>query len=568
MDTGYKSYFLFLIVLPVVLLFASCDTQPKEDDEEVLARIENLEVTKDHFVSAFKKYYYKTGQAIQPSQNVKTSVLDAEFNPYVLATYAKELGLDSDREGLRQYGIIQRKVFAEEYLEREVLQKVEVTEEDIRELYLRFNTKIKASHLYAPDEAGANELYQRLQNGESFDKLAAETFQNPYLARNGGDLGEFTIDEMDLAFENAAFGLEEGEISEPVKTKQGYSIIKVTDRFTTPIVTEFQYASRKDQFAIFAERRKKEMATRNHLEEVLAELNVNETLINDLWKDIQQNQGGVVELSPEQNQLRLQTNEAEDAIIAKVDDYQFTVADLKKEGFYSPQENLNRLDRDYRFRNYVKGLIYRDFVTKQFGQMAASESNAVQSSIQQTFLNYLSNRIDEVLREEIELSDTELREEFQQNKPMYDFPLRMNLARIVVESEKRGEEAMQALENGQSWEEVLRSYSIDTRDIMVDGEMGMQPIQELGTHALHVKDLEEGEVAGPFAYQTGKLMIYKVLEVKEPREAAFEEVSDLVGRVLLQKKVKQRKEELIEEVKDRYNAVLNYDKLRALNIKL
>lgn len=53
--------------------------------------------------------------------------------------------------------------------------------------------------------------------GESFEALAEEVFTNPYLANNGGDIGEFTVDEMDIAFENAAFALNVGDVSAPVK---------------------------------------------------------------------------------------------------------------------------------------------------------------------------------------------------------------------------------------------------------------------------------------------------------------------------------------------------------------
>lgn len=550
----------------IAIVAASC-TQSGEQ-KEVLAKINDLEVTKAHFESAFKRYYYKTGQVLEPNFATKSSVLDTEFNVYVLATYARELGLSNDREANRQYGIIQRKVFSEEYLNHEVLSNVEVTENDVREVFFRFNTKLRASHLYAPDKESALKLYERLQNGESFEKLAAESFENPYLAKNGGDIGEFTIDEMDIAFENTAFDLKVGEISEPVKTKQGYSIIKLTDRFTTPIITEFQYASRKNQFKDFAYQRNEELATRNHIEQVLEQLNVDEELIDRLWVDVQNNQGGSLDLNPEQNLLQLKTSISDNELLAQYGDYTFAISDLKKEGFYSPQENLNRIDREHRFQSFVKGIIYRDYINNQFSKLPASESKTVQGSIKQTFLNYLSNRVDEVLKAQIELTNEELIEEFHQNKSMYDFPLRMNLARIVVESEERGKEVMQSLKHGKSWDEVLRTYTIDTRDLMVNGELGLKPIQEYGAHAFHVKDLKEGEVDGPFAYQSGKFMIYKVIEVKEPREAKYEEVSDLVSQVLLQKKLKQLRKELIEDTKDRYNAVLNYDKLKALNIKL
>ena len=60
----------------------------------------------------------------------------------------------------------------------------------------------------------------RLLEGESFQALAGEVFNDPELQASGGLLPPFTFDEMDPDFEDAAFTLLIGEISEPVRTPQ------------------------------------------------------------------------------------------------------------------------------------------------------------------------------------------------------------------------------------------------------------------------------------------------------------------------------------------------------------
>src|SRR5690606_34572297 len=119
------------------------------------------------------------------SPQTKANVLDAEFSTYVLAAHAFKSGMADTWRSQKQLGMIQRKVMAEEYLKREVLDNIGVNEDDLQTLFLRFNTKVRASHLYAPDLESANKLYERLQNGEDFEKLAKEVFQNAYLANNG-----------------------------------------------------------------------------------------------------------------------------------------------------------------------------------------------------------------------------------------------------------------------------------------------------------------------------------------------------------------------------------------------
>ncbi len=76
----------------------------------------------------------------------------------------------------------------------------------------------------------ANELRQRLLNGEDFATLAAEYSDDPGSAAQGGDLGWFGRGRMVAPFEEAAFSLQVGEISEPVKSDFGYHIIEVLER--------------------------------------------------------------------------------------------------------------------------------------------------------------------------------------------------------------------------------------------------------------------------------------------------------------------------------------------------
>ncbi|WP_295449415.1 SurA N-terminal domain-containing protein [uncultured Thiodictyon sp.] len=70
-------------------------------------------------------------------------------------------------------------------------------------------------------------IRQRIQAGESFEALAKAVSKDPGSASQGGSLGEINKGIMDPAFEQSAFSLPVGEISEPVRTKFGYHLIQV-----------------------------------------------------------------------------------------------------------------------------------------------------------------------------------------------------------------------------------------------------------------------------------------------------------------------------------------------------
>lgn len=130
------------------------------------------------------------------------------------------------------------------------------TEEELRTEFDRGPlTEVEARHILLtyPEEATdaqrdsvrelAADLRRRAVEGEDFAELAREYSDDTGSAQEGGDLGTFGRGRMVPAFEEAAFSLEPGEISEPVESPYGVHVILVEDR----IVPDFE--EHRDQFA-------------------------------------------------------------------------------------------------------------------------------------------------------------------------------------------------------------------------------------------------------------------------------------------------------------------------------
>ena len=86
--------------------------------------------------------------------------------------------------------------------------------------------KIKCSHILVKKQSEALAILEKLKNGEKFGKLAREISIDSGSAKRDGSLGYFGKGMMVKPFEEAAFKLEIGNISEPVKSEFGYHIIK------------------------------------------------------------------------------------------------------------------------------------------------------------------------------------------------------------------------------------------------------------------------------------------------------------------------------------------------------
>ena len=85
--------------------------------------------------------------------------------------------------------------------------------------------KAHCAHILVKAMPEAEEILGKINNGESFSKLAKERSQCPS-GKRGGDLGTFGRGQMVREFEKVAFELEKGQVSQPVKTQFGWHIIK------------------------------------------------------------------------------------------------------------------------------------------------------------------------------------------------------------------------------------------------------------------------------------------------------------------------------------------------------
>ena len=111
-------------------------------------------------------------------------------------------------------------------------------------------------------EDEAKKIFAELKAGADFAELAGKYSKDPGSKEMGGDLGYFSKGRMVPEFEQAAFALKPGEMSDIVKTEHGYHIIKVTDERTS-----VSFEDAKDYIKYNLENSKKEEEFMKHLTE-------------------------------------------------------------------------------------------------------------------------------------------------------------------------------------------------------------------------------------------------------------------------------------------------------------
>ena len=154
--------------------------------------------------------------------------------------------LDADTSLALFIDLARKRALGGRYYELEFLEQLaQPTETEIRQAFARYKQPVIARHLFYGSETEANDAYTRLQTGTSFVDEAQICFQTVSFDSTAGWLGEVRYFQVDDAFAEAAFSLEIGSFSAPVRSRQGWHIIKIEDRIATPIMTESEFQNRK-----------------------------------------------------------------------------------------------------------------------------------------------------------------------------------------------------------------------------------------------------------------------------------------------------------------------------------
>ncbi|MFD1360976.1 peptidylprolyl isomerase [Lentibacillus salinarum] len=179
----------------------------------VLREIVTLKVLNDH-------YDVTDEQVDQEVQNTKDQLGD-QFDMFL-----QQEGFQDEEAYHRtiRLSLLQLEAAAED---------MDITEDDLQKRYDRMQTEIEAKHILVEDEETANEVKDKLDNGDDFADLAEEYSTDDASAQNGGDLDYFSAGDMVPAFEDAAYSMEVDEISDPVESEHGFHIIQVTDKRET-----------------------------------------------------------------------------------------------------------------------------------------------------------------------------------------------------------------------------------------------------------------------------------------------------------------------------------------------
>jgi peptidyl-prolyl cis-trans isomerase C len=227
------------LILPLAFLFIMGCSDARDNnvlfDGLTLATVGDTTITEDDYLRELSGLPEWARSRFASDAN-KDEFLDTIIEKEVLYAEALRNRLDKDEDFAKKLDEFKKMNLITILLEKEVRDKVVVSDAEVKALYdsdpekYKRDAGVSASHILVETEEEGNSIIVKLKEGSDFAKLAADHSIDTSNAGNGGSLGFFSRGNMVPEFEDAAFSLEVGEVSGLVKTQFGYHIIKVTDK--------------------------------------------------------------------------------------------------------------------------------------------------------------------------------------------------------------------------------------------------------------------------------------------------------------------------------------------------
>ncbi len=531
------------------LLLNSCGTKEKK----IIASVNGVEITFDDFKNRYEDFLLATG--IKDTYPNRRNILNSMITEILLYEFDDNSSVFKNKEYQKEKRWTADQAVLGYLQDREVFAKLTASDEELRTAFLRLNQRVAARHLYARTLEEANELYRLLQTGVDFNLLAKQVFTDSTLRNNGGYLGYFTWGDMDPNFENAAFTLKIGEISKPVKTEQGYSIIKVEDRITKPIITEDEFLRKKEQVKRLLLIRKKRPALRKFLNGLvkLDEIKFNEKALEKLKERF--------EFYLKKNETPASDFNAKE-IVSEYRGKTFTLGEALTRLEQIPYYHRKKINDTERIKTAIKGFYLHDELLKLAEEKGYSELPVVKKKNRQMQINLFMRYKMIDITKNAALSDSLVRKFYNENKEYFSTHDEYNIREIIVASESLADSLFAVVKsNRSSFPQLARKFSLRKYTAENGGELGYEPITKFGLLRKTLLNSKPGDLFGPV--KIGDLFgIFEVLGKKEGRVIPFDEIKEQATQTA---KFYYRKEifkDYVQKIYDKADIYINDDLLK------
>lgn len=478
--------------------------------------------------------------------NSKRAYLDSFINQELLIIGAFEHNLENQEEVLKVVEGERVKFLLEVLFDEKILSKATPSEAEIKDWYVRMGEEIKASHIIAETEAEAQDIIQKLKDGAVFEELAVEYSIDPSAKRNQGDLGWFTWGNMVDNFQNAAFKMQPGEVSAPVKTEYGYHVIKVVDR--RELDRRPGYEELKDQIrSSIMERRKRTLMVEyaDELQEkypITIEKPTCQFVLNKLEFLYPETIGNTPRWRNNIDPAQLDLDEKA-LVLGRYTGGQLTLGDYLTNLRRVPPDKRPDFDKYDSLSEVVFQMSFMDILQIEAKALGLENNKKYKDKIRK----FKELAMADVMRNDsipynVELNEGEVQEYYDTHQDEFTSPLQFQLLEIQVDDENEAQKYASTISSESQFKKIASEATLRPGKKLSSGDLGVIRKEQYPELFELAENVTRGNIAGPVKIGSK----YSVIWIKRRIEPVLQEFG-MAKRRIIDKLTKQKGDALFEE---------------------
>lgn len=385
-----------------------------------------------------------------------------------------------------------------------------------------------------------------LRNGFDFAELSKRHSDDKFSVQRGGDAGYYSRGQAYREIDQFMFNAKVGDISDIIRTRWGYHIVKVTE-----IVPVKPFDEIVEDLNKLYQSYRLEYDFKNYVEKLKKEYNYK---LNQQTFDLFVSKADTSKTTSHQSWDSVYTKEDREKVLFEFANQKMTLDSviniIKRSAEFSgrkldPSSIKSIVDRitemkltEYRARNVEK--LYPEF------------KNELKEFVDGILLYHIEQKM---VWDKVNLSEEKLKEYYEKNKEEYRFPDRVRFSEIWVTSESLAKDIYSKLKNGALFDSLAEKYTERPGMKEKKGDWGLVSSSE-NEIAWKAWNMKVNEISEPIKFQGG----YSIIKVtgKEPsRVKTFEEAFSEVASAVQEQELKRLEKEWVESLKKKYKVVIN-----------
>ena len=535
------------LFLPILLISTSIYAQ--YEDDKIIAEVGSIKITAAEFKQRYEMVPHVGRHIKGREERLKAETIYSIIAEKLWALESEELGFDSTDIMKYTFQTVTDMNLRDALYRKEILDKVVISPEILSEAKRRAIYYLNVKFIHTMDKTEINYLSTKIKNGAPFDSLLVI---RPEYDLQKNNFYQVHFGQMAESAEDVLYNLNHYEVSDPIKSPEGWYIFKLYSIENEIIENAKQAKNMEKNITRIVNARADENVYQQFYKSFFPghEVTTNGELfwsfsnkiikVLKVRKDLDEKKAGEsIHLVPE-DFMQIKREFGNDSLAMPFIHLEKTPISMQQflytfafEGFYSATTNPDQIRGQLNSR--VKRFIEHELLSREAKKQGLENLPEVKADIAMWRDNYLSTIYKQTLFDSSNVTDTEVEEYFANSNSLGESKLLINTIEIYSDNLEVIENIFNELGNGTEFKEIASHYVKNESD---DLESGLIPANTKGEIGRIAKDLIVGEIYGPIQTDKG-YVIFELIDKKEKKIKLPKEFDEIKNE--LKKEIKSKK---------------------------